>query len=86
VLDQRAISLLTDESESFLQERKLVLGRSGYHSAGISLARAARKPKESSRGLTAYIMRLFDRRRDDGNLNALLEDLDRAQICIPIEL
>jgi hypothetical protein len=47
VLDQRAISLLTDEFESFLPERKLVLVRSGYHSAGISLARAARKPKDN---------------------------------------
>jgi ATPase family associated with various cellular activities (AAA) len=98
VLDQRAISLLKDDFESFFErenwfrEKRLPFRR-GYllHGPPGNGKTTAIRAMMSSRGLSAYTMRLFDRRRDDGDLDALfekalrhrpalvlLEDLDRA--------
>jgi ATPase family associated with various cellular activities (AAA) len=98
VLDPRAVSLLKDDFESFFEreswfrERRLPFRR-GYllHGPPGNGKTTAIRAMMSSRGLSAYTMRLFDRRRDDGDLDALfekalrhrpalvlLEDLDRA--------
>jgi hypothetical protein len=98
VLDQRATSLLKDDFESFFEreswfrEKRLPFRR-GYllHGPPGNGKTSAVRAMMSSRGLSAYTMRLFDRRRDDGDLDALfekalrrrpalvlLEDLDRA--------
>jgi mitochondrial chaperone BCS1 len=98
VLDQRAISLLKDDFESFFEreswfrEKRLPFRR-GYllHGPPGNGKTTAIRAIMSSRGLSAYTMWLFDRRRDDGDLDALfekalrhrpalmlLEDLDRA--------
>jgi hypothetical protein len=98
VLDQRAVSLLKDdfesffESESWFREKRLPFRR-GYllHGPPGNGKSTAVRAMMSSRGLSAYTMRLFDRRGDDSTLDALfekalknrpalvlLEDLDRA--------
>jgi hypothetical protein len=98
VLDQRAVSLLKDDFESFFEreswfrEKRLPFRR-GYllHGPPGNGKTTAIRAMMSSRGLSAYTMRLFDRRGDDSNLDAmfekalknrpalvLLEDLDRA--------
>jgi hypothetical protein len=98
VLDQRAISLLKDDFESFFEreswfrEKRLPFRR-GYllHGPPGNGKSTAVRAMMSSRCLSAFTMRLFDRRGDDGSLDALfekalknrpalvlLEDLDRA--------
>jgi len=98
VLDQRAVSLLKDDFESFFEreswfrEKRLPFRR-GYLLPGPpgNGKTTAIRAMMSSRGLSAYTMRLFDRQRGDGDLDALfekalrhrpalvlLEDLDRA--------
>jgi ATPase family associated with various cellular activities (AAA) len=98
VLDQRAVSLLKDDFESFFEreswfrEKRLPFRR-GYllHGPPGNGKSTAIRAMMSSRCLSAYTMRLFDRRGDDSTLDALfekalknrpalvlLEDLDRA--------
>jgi hypothetical protein len=98
VLDPRAVSLLKDDFESFFEreswfrEKRLPFRR-GYllHGPPGNGKTTAISAMMSTRGLSAYTMRLFDRRKDDGDLDALfekalrhrpalvlLEDLDRA--------
>jgi ATPase family associated with various cellular activities (AAA) len=98
VLDPRAVSLLKDDFESFFEreswfrEKRLPFRR-GYllHGPPGNGKTTAIRAMMSTRGLSAYTMRLFDRRKDDGDLDALfekalrhrpalvlLEDLDRA--------
>ena len=98
VLDRSALSLLKDDFESFFEreswfrEKRLPFRR-GYllHGPPGNGKTTAIRAMMSSRGLSAYTMRLFDRRTDDGDLDGLfekafrnrpalvlLEDLDRA--------
>jgi ATPase family associated with various cellular activities (AAA) len=98
VLDQRAVTLLRDDFESFFEreswfrEKRLPFRR-GYllHGPPGNGKSTAIRAMMTTRGLSAYTMRLFDRRKDDGDLDALfekalrhrpalvlLEDLDRA--------
>ena len=98
VLDPRAVSLLRDDFESFFEReswfrQKRLPFRRGYllHGPPGNGKSTAIRAMMSSRGLSAYTMRLFDRRVDDSSLDALfekalrhrpalvlLEDLDRA--------
>jgi SpoVK/Ycf46/Vps4 family AAA+-type ATPase len=98
VLDVRVGSLLKDDFESFFEretwfrENKLPFRR-GYllHGPPGNGKSTAIRAMMTSRGLTAYTMRLFDARQDDSVLDrlfelalknspsiVLLEDLDRA--------
>jgi chaperone BCS1 len=98
VLDVRVRSLLKDDFESFFEretwfrENKLPFRR-GYllHGPPGNGKSTAIRAMMTSRGLTAYTMRLFDARQDDSVLDrlfelalknspsiVLLEDLDRA--------
>jgi hypothetical protein len=98
VLDQSALTLLKDDFESFFEreswfrEKRLPFRR-GYllHGPPGNGKTSAIRAMMSSRGLSAYTMRLFDKRSDDGVLDKLfekalrnrpallvLEDLDRA--------
>jgi hypothetical protein len=98
VLDVRVRSLLKDDFESFFEretwfrENKLPFRR-GYllHGPPGNGKSTAIRAMMTSRGLTAYTMRLFDARQDDADLDrlfelalknspsiVLLEDLDRA--------
>jgi hypothetical protein len=98
VLDQGALTLLKDDFESFFEreswfrEKRLPFRR-GYllHGPPGNGKTTAIRAMMSSRGLSAYTMRLFDKRSDDGALDQLfekalrnrpalvvLEDLDRA--------
>jgi hypothetical protein len=98
VLDQSVLSLLRDDFESFFKReswfRKNRLPfRRGYllHGPPGNGKSTAIRAMMTSRGLTAYTLRWFDRRQDDGDLErlfdqalnarpsiVLLEDLDRA--------
>ena len=98
VLDQSALSLLKNDFESFFEREswfreKQLPFRRGYllHGPPGNGKTTAVRAMMSSRGLSAYTIRLFDRRRDDEDLDGLfdrafsnrpamvlLEDLDRA--------
>jgi hypothetical protein len=98
VLDYKVRSMLKDDFESFFErqtwfrENKLPFRR-GYllHGPPGNGKSTAIRAMMTSRGLTAYTMRLFDSQVDDGDLDrlfemavknrpsmVLLEDLDRA--------
>jgi hypothetical protein len=98
VLDQHVLSLLKDDFESFFErqtwfrENRLPFRRGYllYGPPGNGKSTAIRAMM-TSRGLTAYTLRLFDSNTDDSSLDALfdralrerptmilLEDLDRA--------
>jgi SpoVK/Ycf46/Vps4 family AAA+-type ATPase len=98
VLDQSALSLLKNDFESFFEREswfreKQLPFRRGYllHGPPGNGKTTAVRAMMSSRGLSAYTIRLFDRRKDDDDLDGLfdkafsnrpamvlLEDLDRA--------
>jgi hypothetical protein len=98
VLEQSALSLLKDDFESFFEREswfreKQLPFRRGYllHGPPGNGKTTAVRAMMSSRGLSAYTIRLFDRRKDDDDLDGLfdkafsnrpamvlLEDLDRA--------
>jgi hypothetical protein len=98
LLDRSALTLLKDDFESFFErewwfrEKRLPFRR-GYllHGPPGNGKTTAIRAMMSSRGLSAYTMRLFDKHSDDGVLDQLfekalrnrpalvvLEDLDRA--------
>jgi mitochondrial chaperone BCS1 len=85
VLDQRVISLLRDDFESFFErqswfgENRLAFRR-GYllHGPPGNGKSTAIRAMMTSRGLTAHTLRLFDSRTDDASPDALLTRLSRS--------
>jgi hypothetical protein len=86
VLDQRVLSLLRDDFESFFErqawfrENRLPFRR-GYllHGPPGNGKSSAIRAMMTSRGLTAHTLRLFDSNTDDGSLDALFNDALRER-------
>jgi ATPase family associated with various cellular activities (AAA) len=95
VLDQKVLSLLKDDFESFFErqawfrENRLPFRR-GYllHGPPGNGKSSAIRAMMTSRGLTAHTLRLFDSNTDDSSLDALFNDAlrERPAMILPEDL